>query len=360
MRIDDEVWTSASVDPLEMVAVLRLCDADRHLLLLSPSGRERATQWIHGQTRDGSAMRARLLHVLEANRRRATNAAEDGVQISVVANATDWSRARLAAPLASRLLGRPLKLLVENSRNDRAFLLQIAEPAASRELKKAIEAGWIEFEMGGGLHEIHQRIRSFSNSAGPLPDHARIELARLWVMFDRDADPSDRTQESQHSRRVREDAAKLTIPWPLAANQLERRAIENYIPTSVLRDWWCTRAKSSPSRVEREQRVEAFLDVDGLSTNARRSYNMKRGLLGDVSPQRRAEIRKGGPPLTDGDLDPIFHGLKPALRDRLAGGGFDDVAAAFAEPGVIRSDALHKEVGPAERRRLVASIRDRM
>lgn len=210
----------------------------------------------HGSqpTRDRSKLQARLLHVLETNRRAATSARSSGAQITVVVDSMDWARARLTPRLASRLLRRPLKLLVENSRNDRAFLLRIAEPGPRRELQAAIEAGWIEFEMGGGIHEIYQRIRSFTPEVGPLADHAMIELARLWIMFDRDSAPGDRTQESEHSRRLREQAAALTIPWPLAAQQLERRAIENYIPADAIRVWWCTRASTNNTRLAREQR----------------------------------------------------------------------------------------------------------
>ncbi len=358
--VADEVWGSTSVDPLELAAVLRLCDAGRHILQLSPSGRKLAAAWVERHACD--LLRARLMHVLEDNHRRAPNIGAQWAQITVVVEGTDWTRARLTAPLASRLLARPLKLLVENSRNDRAFLLQIAEPAARRSLNKAIKAGWIEFEMGGGILEILQRVRGFIVEVGSLDDQAWIELARLWVMFDRDANPDDRSQESDPSCRVRIAAAQLIRPWALAAHQLERRAIENYVPGRTLRDWWCGQARTSKQRIERDKRVEAFLteaESAGLTREARRFYNMKRGLLGDVTKACREEVRRGERTLTDGDLDPMFRGLSPEVRDRLAGGGFDDAAAAFSA-GVIDDRALSEEVNRAERRRLIGSIQDRM
>lgn len=177
---------------------------------------------------------------------------------------------------------------------------------------------------------------------------------------DKDASSSTGLSGSTAARRVREQAARLTIPWPLAAHQLERRAIENYVPPNVIREWWCARARTGPSRIDRERRAMAFLDVNGLTAVARRFYNMKSGLLGDVPAKRRAEIRGDGPPLADEDLHPLFRGLPPEIRDCLATGGFEDIAAAFSEPGEIRNDALHQEVGPSERRSLVASIQDRM
>jgi len=358
VQVADEVWQGAAVDPLDLVAILGLCDARRHILKLHPKGRAHATAWIEAHT--GGGLRARLLDVLRANQSRAPNTTQGNARITVVADTTDWTRARLTPPLAARLLRRPLKLLVENSRNDRAFLLQLAEPSSRRELQKALEAGWIEFEMGGGLQEIHHRLRSLTAEVGATPDHAMIELARLWVMFDRDAHPEDPTRESERSRQVREQAARLTTPWPLAAHQLERRAIENYVPPRVIREWWCARAPNNASRLDRERRAEAFLAANGLSDDARRSYNMKKGLLGDVVPKRRKEIRGDGPPLDDTDLHPLFRGLPPQVRDGLAAGGFDDLAAAFGESGVIRDSDLHHEVDRSERRRLVASIQDRM
>lgn len=356
----DEVWDSKSVDPLELTAVLRLCEAGRHILHLSPTGRKAATAWVERHARD--SLRARLIHVLEDNQRRSPNVGAQWAQITIVVDVTDWTQARVTVSLASRLLARPLKLLVENSRNDRAFLLQIAEPAARRSLNRAIRAGWIEFEMGGGINEVLQRLRGFNLEVGSLDDQTWIELARLWVMFDRDADPGDRSQESDASRRVREAAAQLTSPWALAAHQLERRAIENYIPGRTLRDWWCGQAKTNKQRIERDKRAEAFLketDSAALTPEARHFYNMKRGLLGDVTKACREQVRRGDRTLADEDLDPLFRGLSHEIRERLAGGGFDDIAAAFSA-GAIDDRALSEEVSRGERRRLISSIEDRM
>ena len=358
--VTGDVWSSGSTRPLDVLAVLELCDARRHVLLLSPSGRQQATQWIDEHTRDKSALKVQLLRLLEENQRAGPFAPADGAMITIVADKTDWNRARFVPTLALRLLRRPLKLLVENSRNDRAFLLKLAEPGPRDKLRAAIEAGWIEFEMGGGLSEIHQRLLGFSGDAHMLADHLKVELARLWLMFDRDIDPLDHTQESKQSRKLREYAAQLTVPWPLAAHQLERRAIENYIPAETIRGWWCGQADTNAARLARERRAEAFLANTGLSLQARQSYNMKRGLLGDLSDKRRTEIRGAGPPLDDAELDPLYRNLPPSVRGPLKTGGFKDLANAFKEPGVVSDRALNQEVRPGERRRLVASILARM
>lgn len=69
----DDVWLS-SASPLDVLAVLELCAARRHLLLLSPKGREHALAWVDVHARDGSALKVQLMHVLEANRRAGTSA----------------------------------------------------------------------------------------------------------------------------------------------------------------------------------------------------------------------------------------------------------------------------------------------
>lgn len=360
VHVTDDVWSSASTRPLDVLAVLELCNVRRHMLLLSPSGRRHATQWIDEHTRDKSALKVQLLRLLENNQRAGPSATADGAMITMVADKTDWNRARLLPPLALRLLQRPLKLLVENSRNDRAFLLKLAEPGQRSRLIAAIEAGWIEFEMGGGLTEMHQRLLGFTGGAHTLADHLKVELARLWVMFDRDVDPLDHTQESKQSRKLRECAAQLTVPWPLAAHQLERRAIENYVPAETIRGWWCGQADTNKGRRARERLADVFLDEGGLTPAARRSYNMKRGLLGDLSRDRGAQIRGAGPPLDNAELDGLYRTLPRPIRDRLASGGFAHLSRAFKEPDAVSDRALHQEVHPGERRRLVASILARM
>lgn len=76
VRVLDDVWLS-STSPLDMLAVLELCDTRRHLLLLSPEGRKHAVHWVDVHARDGSALKVQLMHVLKANRRAGTNASKD-------------------------------------------------------------------------------------------------------------------------------------------------------------------------------------------------------------------------------------------------------------------------------------------
>lgn len=360
---EESVWAIGAVDPLDLLALLAVCAERRHTLVLDKKHDQQVEAWMNAQLQSQGALRRRVSQILEENRRRAPFAGANDARVVVTSGPTDWQQARLKPAQALRLLQRPLKLLVENSRNDGAFLQLMAEPSARRELQEALRRGWIEFEMGGGISELKHRLQLLAN-ASTNDDTAMIARARLWIMFDRDAHPADRSQESDDSRDVRLLAANIQTPWKLVANQLERRAIENYVPARTLRDWWCGQAETTQLRLQREHLVEAFLTEEqkgGLSTKARKHFNMKSGLLRDVESGKREEIRQGKAQLTDGDLDPIFRNLDPAIRDRLGQGrGFVGLSGAFSSAGAIDDTAFSGEVSQNERRRMLGSLLSRI
>lgn len=360
--LDESALAADAADPLDLLALFAVCAGRRHVLVLTPSSRQKMGAWMDAHLKPESSIRRRIHQVLELNQRKFPNVSSDAASITVISGPTEWSRARLDPYHAVRLLQRPLRLLVENSRNDAAFLRLMAEPADRRSLEEALHCGWVEYEMGGGILEIGHRVRRLAKAKAT--DHsAMIERARLWIMFDRDAHRDDRSKESDDSREVREFAAQIKTPWPLTAHQLERRAIESYVPARTLRGWWCGQAETPDKEHNRRRLVDAFLTEPprGLSAKARQHYNMKYGLLRDVEKKRRNEISQGGPPLSDDDLDPLFKGLDPSIRNELAtGGGFEDLAEAFSRPGAIDENAFSEEVHPSERRRLLASLFKRM
>jgi len=347
-----EVWAENSAsDPLGLIEVLAACAHGRHLPLLprARSDRPSVDTWIAHQIEATSALRKRLGRIVEEARRRAPQAPGGAAKITVVESALDPLRGHLGARDAARLLQRPLKLLVENARNDRAFLRAVVEPGARKELDKALERGWAEFEMGGGIGEIKRRLEQLRDS-DELPE--LIARARLWVMFDRDADPKDRRSESPASREVRELAAELQTPWPLHAHQLRRRAIENYVPVSAIRRWWTYYDLKKGALEARQARAEAF---GALDPEIRRSFNMKKGLCGDLPSSCKSvqDLQD------DRNLDPLYRPIKRGARLPLQT-GFERLADAFSTPGAIVESELHHEVEADERRQIMATIRERM
>ncbi len=365
--IDERLLTDDKVDPLDAVAIIAVCADRRHTLVVPPQSSDALDGWLETHFAPRSSARRRILRVVSAGSAMYPNMSAQTAKITVVPGPTDWKEGQLTPCHAVRLLHRPLRLLVENRRNDAAFLRCMAEPADRRQLDEAVEKGWIEFEMGGGIPELAARIDELAGAN--LGDHTKmIERARTWTMFDRDAHPDDRSKESEVSRAIREKAEAIQIPWPLAVHQLERRAVENYVPGPTLRTWWCahspTTAKDTgeKEKLRRQRLVEAFLTPEsagGLSPKARHHYNMKKGLKRDIPQTKLNDIHNT--PLTDADLDPLFQGLDPQIRDVLLdGGGFKNLAGAFSSPGVIVDNEFQSEVDRRERRRLLASLFSRM
>ena len=350
--VDHEIWGDPQVDPLAVVSILTACSSRRHTLIIHPRDRPRIQAWIDTNTGEQGGLRRRLKRLVDETSRISPQAASTAAMITVVRGVSDWTRAHLCPEHAARALLRPLKLLVENSRNDGAFLLRIAEPSSRRALEHALQEGWIEFEMGGGLEELLQRIRALASHNDTATMIAR---ARLWVMFDRDAHDTDRSRESDASGRMRQLAATVTVPWPLRAHQLERRAIENYVPLATLQRWWRGHGPA-PEASRRAARVEAFCT---LPATVRHSFNMKKGLLGDLPKARRIQLSASGGVPNDAELDPVFRSIDPSLRVALSG-GFEGAAAAFSTPGAVQDNDLCDEVSPPERRRLIQSILERM
>lgn len=350
VTFEDAIWSDNAVNPLDLLSVLATCMHRRHQLLL-PRGSGTTPgidEWIEQHMPQKTGARQRLVKLVEVSRRTGHQAGK-GVKITVVAGRSDGARRRFCVQDAARLLERPLRLLVENARNDRAFLLKVLEPSARRELNKALELGWVEFEMGGGITEIKCRLEDLKSA----DDISRIiNRGRLWVMFDRDAHADDRSLESEQSRALREVAAQISTPWPLVAHQLERRAIENYVPVPVIRRWWCFFEGKDPE--SRHKKAEAFAK---LAPEVRHNFNMKGGLLSDLRVDTRKKDRSVEQ-LTDVNLDPLYRQIAIEDREHLKD-GFPQLAKAFSE-GVIQDNELHHEVSRPERRRLIETIRERM
>lgn len=176
--------------------------------------------------------------------------------------------------------------------------------------------------------------------APPTSTRERIMRSRLWLMFDRDSDPADRSAPSKASEKLRElveAPARGDDPWPPGGHQLHRRSIENYIPNTLLHHWANT-AKGN----ERKRRVEA---VNALETLRRErpeaawQYNMKKGLLGDLDKSHTTFVtsrlknarlpRQRGRLIPDSKLASTFKGLDEETRGALLIGFGKNIADQY-------------------------------
>lgn len=279
--VNQDLFSEESNDPQLWTMVLAIL-AHEHTLLLCPSWRSNAEQPVH---RFLVRTNSRALNFLT---RRALERGLDELrsglrdqQIFRVGSSTEKREYPLAE--AIRLAWTPLWLVLENGRNDLAFLRR-ALPALHRAwLDRQLTRGQIEVPPSGGTGELDMLLqRCFTtpeNSVFPsqeaIQQAERRRTARLWIMFDRDVDSQDIQQPSKTSLRLQELAKKAQIP----CIPLGRRTMENYLPRSVLKEW-AGKGNTYHERNLREKKVEVFFR---MSLQQRCIYNFKEGILKDMT-----------------------------------------------------------------------------
>lgn len=365
--VQDTTWSDDTVKDLDKLALVAACAKGRHVLLnlpsMPPSQRSGKAQppgvatWLSSLSQK---LRQEIELVFDHGLERYPGANQpDVIQLRVAPGKDRWREVTVTPATAAEMLQRPLKLLLENRRNDLAFLLRMAEPIHRERLRKALHLGWVEPEMGGGLPELKRRLEALRD---PPTTAERIALARLWVMFDRDANEEDCSRPSTLSEETLALCRNLVIPWQLAHHQLTRRSIECYVPAKTLHDWWPNQVESIKKKQQRRRQVEAFLRREqdgGMRREARHVFNFKKGLDGDRRSKTRRDPEQTKRTLSDEDLDPMFHGLHTDVRDALAK-GFRGLAEAFSADGAIQEDVFRREVDSTERTKLLDSLFSRL
>jgi hypothetical protein len=190
------------------------------------------------------------------------NAAYRLAAVEVVDGAgSDWSASppRLSPSDALNLVDIPFKILLENGRYDRAFLLAMT-PSAHRPFLQWLEhSDQLVFLGGGGLGELRMLVEEQI----ARKDHRRLTH---WAMFDSDAAapglPSD------HATRAQEACEAADVPCYM----LQRRALENYVPKAALYDWVASDRRKA---TQRRASIDAFFR---MTDDQRHHYHFKDGL----------------------------------------------------------------------------------
>jgi hypothetical protein len=123
---------------------------------------------------------------------------------------------------ANIVINQPKRIFVENSRNDRTFLLSIIDSDLRDKILDLERNNRLEFFHGGGLEELAKQICKKHG------DNRYISLMG-YAIFDSDASHSQDIGESAQS--LKELLEKLNIQY----HCLERRAAENYVTEEVMR-----------------------------------------------------------------------------------------------------------------------------
>lgn len=181
--------------------------------------------------------------------------------VEVVEGATsDWTLPlpKLSPSDALNLVDTPFKILLENGRYDRAFLLAMT-PSVHRPFLEWLEhSDQLIFLGAGGLGELRMLVEQ---------QIGRKEHRRLthWAMFDSDsAVPGILSGDAIATRDACETA---DVP----CHVLERRALENYVPKAALYDW---AASDTRQAVQRRTLIDAY---SRMTDDQRRHYHFKNG-----------------------------------------------------------------------------------
>lgn len=275
----------------------------RHTIEIEPSAKGDFSRWIGGE---GEMTRARCYLVLEKSRKlRARYDRARTLRIADVATPS-WTDLRLPPSRAVSFLRRPLRLLVENARNELNFLRVLTRLAVDFNLDELINERVVEIDTNGGIDENRKWLESNT--------HMQELTRRMWVMCDSDArqpwvDASGRCIQERlgpGAMRLHELCKKHNIPIHI----LRRRAIDNYVPLELLAAW------SYLHQDKRERRYRAFAR---LTDEQRYHYNMKNGFLKD---EKDKEYTK--------KVGSLYDGLDPEVRRELEE-GFDDGRSGVAE-----------------------------
>jgi hypothetical protein len=220
-------------------------------------------------------------------------------KVRVMPNISEYKTktASLSPKEALSLLGRPLRVIVENARNDRRFILAFADSSTRDVLGQAEKNGWLVFDSAGGIGELEKRIETV--------DTTPLDALRSMYLCDSDAKkPQERTPTAQ---KILEWFALLEGEYsrqPKFFGQvLERRAAENYAPPARVFSWardqyvdkgtgsrWVGMSKDATKHISlireiqkatkpEEKQFVAALALDGLQNNqiVRSHLDMKEG-----------------------------------------------------------------------------------
>jgi hypothetical protein len=136
----------------------------------------------------------------------------------------------------------PFRLYVENGRNDRQFLLAFTTPDQRDKFAILEKLHGLTFVHTGGITEMLALIQADIAAQVTSPNYS-------WAVFD--CDSLQPGVPSAHSQKLSHTCDVLGIPQ----TQLQRRAIENYIPPNSLRYWVYLGKKKRIARATRGSRL---------------------------------------------------------------------------------------------------------
>lgn len=168
MRIvaDDQIFAGSAHSHPELHDLLLACRDGRHQLEVLPPAAPCLARWL---TDHAGSIRDHYQEILDTSQR----------ELAISARRVTVSIPKVPLRTALTLVKTPLYVLVENERNDGAFLRAVLRGPRKQEWQAALSNRYLAFYNGGGMQEIEKRIQSNGAEA--------VEPLRTFVLFDSDA-----------------------------------------------------------------------------------------------------------------------------------------------------------------------------
>lgn len=268
--ISDKVFENKKCSDVILVGILGFGYEGRHSILTDPALGDEMTPaddtnlsaWLAEQPK---ALAEEIRFVLRMGVKEGIQESKEKEEIYVTADSTSvWKSnpPRLCLQDAWRLLTKSLHILVENGRNDGKFLetmfKRLLGPSYWKPVRNALQNDWIHIENGGGIGEMKKMVGSLVGDA--------VGSTRTCVIFDSDAQEPEKP--STASEALREKCEECSLDY----HQLQRRAIENYLPRDALKA--SVELLSEPTKSSRRSVVNTFSRMNRVQ---RHHFHMKKG-----------------------------------------------------------------------------------
>ncbi|MBU1432113.1 hypothetical protein KKF91_16380, partial [Myxococcota bacterium] len=207
---------------LGVLALIAFGQSERHQVVAEDFQAWRA--WAEAQIQDRLVQDELLEALSDGESRAAIGPRRQSIRVSANGQGLTLSD-------AVTLLGYPLRVFLENGRNDRDFLLAFADVQQRPLLDTAAERGWLVFETAGGVNEIVARLIELKEEP--------FGRFRFYTVFDSDSrQPNALSHDAQRIKEALAEHHTLTPPAPAPLGDcLKRRAIENYLDLDAFIDW---------------------------------------------------------------------------------------------------------------------------
>lgn len=264
--LDDSLFTETA-DTMAIVALLHIASSsERHVVLVGNDQSKNYNKWTAKLEASLQQNVSTLLDVFVRSAAPGRIAKTITVRHFAPDEQTELAKfSEVNITHATKLATRAFHVYVENSRNDKRFLLAACTEAQRVRLNRLIASNALQFVHGGGITELKMQIEQDYRDGRLIADFT-------WVMFDSDAlvvgNPSGQ------SINLKETCTRLGIK----SAQLQYRAIENYAPKESLRNWAYSGPKSNQAF---KQRTKNFVTYVALPQPLARHYNMKKGIAAD-------------------------------------------------------------------------------